>query len=314
MAPARTLFFGSGAFAVPVLEAVLRAPELDLVGVVTAPPRPAGRRAELTATPVAVRAATLAAPVLVPGRLREPEAAGAIAALRPEVGILADYGRLLPQAVLDLLPRGVLNLHPSLLPRHRGASPVAATILAGDRETGVSLFRMDAGLDTGPLLAVARAAVGDDEDAPALEARLAALAAGLLGRSIGPYLAGKLGPAPQAAAGVTVSRPLVRDDGRLDPRRPARELERRVRALRPWPGTFVDLAAPAGRLAVRRAAVAPAGDSDRPGDLVAEGPGLALATADGRLVLAEVQPAGGRPMAGAAFRRGHPGIVGSRVG
>jgi methionyl-tRNA formyltransferase len=310
VARARTLFFGSGAFAAAVLEAVAAAPELDLVGVVTVPPRPAGRRGILSPTPVGLRAASLDVSLLVPERLRAA-AAAALGALRPEVGILADYGRILPAAVLEIPAHGILNLHPSLLPRHRGATPIPAAILAGDAETGVSLFRMDAGMDTGPLVAVERTALAGDEDAPGLEARLGALAAALLGRSIGPYLRGELPAIAQPAAGATVTRPLGREDGRLDPALPAAELERRVRAYRPWPGTYVELAG--GRLAVLRAALAPGRAGDIPGTLVAEGPGLALATGSGRLVLLEVQPAGARPMDAAAYRRGRPGSVGARV-
>jgi methionyl-tRNA formyltransferase len=309
---ARTVFFGSGGFAVPVLDAVIAAPELELVAVVTAPSRPAGRRGEPTPTAVASRAVATGVPLLTPERPRDPAFVGELAALRPAVGVLADYGRLLPVAVLDLPPHGILNLHPSLLPRHRGAAPIPASIVAGDAETGVSLIRMDPGMDTGPLVAEAATPLGPDEDAPALEARLADIAGALLSRSIGPYLRGALAPRPQPAEGVTVTRPLTREDGRLDPARPARELERRVRALRPWPGTFVET--PGGRLAVLRAGVAAGAGDDVAGTLVADGTGLALATADGRLRLLEVQPAGGRPMDGAAYRRGRPAVVGARVG
>jgi methionyl-tRNA formyltransferase len=251
-------------------------------------------------------------PLLTPERLRDPAFLETLAVLRPAVGVLADYGRLLPAAVLDLVPRGILNLHPSLLPRHRGATPIPAALLAGDAETGVSLFRMDPGLDTGPLVATARALLDAGEDAPHLEARLAGLAAALIARTIGPYLRGEVPARPQPDVGVTVTRPLRRGDGRLDATLPAALLERHVRALRPWPGTFVEL--PEGRLAVLRASVTDAVAGDVPGTLVAEGPGLALATGSGRLLLLEVQPAGGRPMDGAAYRRGRPTVVGSRVG
>jgi len=308
---ARAVFFGSGAFAVPILDAVIAAPELDLVAVVTAPSRPAGRRAVLTPTAVASRASGLSVPVLAPDRLRDPAFVEAVAALAPEIGILADYGKLLPGLLLDLPRHGILNLHPSLLPRHRGATPIPAAILAGDEETGVSLFRMDPGMDTGPLLAAERTALGRSEDAPAVEGRLAGLAADLLRRSIGPCLRGELAPRAQAEDGVSLTRPLAREDGRLDPTRPAAELERRVRAFRPWPGTFVEL--PDGRLSVLRAEVADGSGPDAAGTIVADGPGIALATSDGMLLLSEVRPAGGRPMDGAAYRRGRPAVVGARV-
>lgn len=311
MERARTVFFGSGAFAVPILEAVAAAPELALGGVVTVPPRPAGRRGALVPTPVATAAEALGLPVLQPARLREPGFLAALAELRPAIGVLADYGKLLPPAVLDLPPHGILNLHPSLLPRHRGAAPIPAAILAGDRETGVTLFRMDAGMDTGPLLAVDRTPLAADDDAPGLEARLARLAADLLARRIGPILRGSVRAVAQPDDAATVTRPLAREDGRLDPSLAAADLERRVRAYRPWPGTYVETAD--GRLAILRAHVdAPVG-GDRAGALVADDTGIALATADGRLVLDEVRPAGGRPMSGAAYRRGRPAAIGATV-
>ncbi len=261
---------------------------------------------------MAGRAAALGVPVLTPDRLRAPEAVAELAALRPAIGILADYGKILPPAVLDLPPHGILNLHPSLLPRHRGAAPIPAAILAGDVETGVALFRMDAGMDTGPLVAVERLALAGDEDAPRLEAALASVAAALLRRSLAGWLAGALVGVPQPADGVTVTRPLRREDGRLDPALPAAALERAVRAYRPWPGTFVET--PEGRLLVIDAFVAPGRPGDRPGAVVVEGDRPALAAADGRLVLRTVRPAGGRDMGGAAYLRGRPGIAAARVG
>ncbi len=279
--------------------------------MVTAPPRPVGRTARLGPTPVESRAKLLALPVVRPERLRDPAAIAALAAASAQVGILADYGKILPQAVLDLFPKGILNLHPSLLPRHRGAAPIPAAIAAGDAETGVTLFRMDAGMDTGPVVAAQRVALSGTEDAPALEARLAETAAGLLANSLEAWLGGRLAAIPQRDDGVTLTRPLRREDGRLDPARPAVELERLVRALRPWPGTHLQTAG--GRLAVLDAAVGEGAPGEEAGTLHADD-GLSLATANGRLRLLRVQPAGGRPMDGAAYLRGRPGLAGSRVG
>jgi methionyl-tRNA formyltransferase len=289
------------------------ASEVLLVAVVTAPPRPVGRTGILRRTPVAEQAERLGLPVLAPERLRDPSVVAEVAALGPGIGVLADYGKLLPQAILDLPPRGILNLHPSLLPRHRGATPIPAAIFEGDAETGVSLFRMDAGMDTGPIVATESVSLAGDEDAPGLEERLAALAAGLLRRSLGPWLRGDIQAVGQSQERVSVTRPLRREDGRLDPARPAAVLERQVRAYRPWPGTFFQV--PAVRVAVLRAGVDSAHAGDEPGLLVLDdGSGLALATADGRLRLLEVQPAGGRAMDSAALVRGRPGLVGARVG
>jgi len=296
-----------------VLEALAGASHVALVAVLTTPPRPAGRRAALAATPVMERAGLLGLPVLTPARLRDPATVADVSGLHAAVGILADYGKLVPSAILDLPRHGILNLHPSLLPRHRGATPIPAAILDGDTETGVTLFRMDAGLDTGPILASEAVALVGDEDAPGLEARLATVAADLLRRSLGPWLEGSLPAVAQPPEGASLTRPFRRDDGRLDPGRPAALLERQVRALRPWPGTFVE--ASTGRVGVLRAEVASGEPGDEQGRLVWDaGSGLALATAEGRLRLLEVQPAGGRRMDGATFVRGRPGLIGARVG
>jgi methionyl-tRNA formyltransferase len=231
-----------------------------------------------------------------------------VLALAPDLVVLADYGQLVPAPLLDV-PHGALNLHPSLLPRHRGASPIPATILAGDAETGVTLMRMDAGLDSGPLVAVERASLAGHETTPQLEERLATVAADLLARSLGPWLRGELMARPQPRGGVTTTRPLRRDDGRLDPAVPAADLERQVRAYQPWPGSWLET--PVGRIVIW-GAEATDGDGT-PGALVADGDGLALVTANGRLRLLEVQPAGKNRMTGEAFRRGRPSVAGSKV-
>jgi methionyl-tRNA formyltransferase len=304
--PVRTVFIGSGAFAVPALQALARDPVVELVGIVTAPPRPAGRKLASVATPVAQLAAELdGGPVLTPTRLREPAAVADILALEPRLIVLADYGQIVPPALLGI-GDGALNLHPSLLPRHRGATPVAATILAGDRATGVTLMRMDEGLDSGPIVAQAGTPVAPDETAPALEARLAAMGADLLTSSLGPWLAGEIREHPQPIVGVTLTRPLRREDGRMDPSLPADELDRQVRAYQPWPGSFVETRN--GRLTVW--AASPAASEHLPaGRFSARG----LATGDGTLLLHEVQPAGGRRMPWVEYLRGRPGIVGSDV-
>jgi methionyl-tRNA formyltransferase len=293
----RTVFLGSGAFAVPALRVVIAHPAVELAGIVTAPPRPAGRRLRLEPSPVHRAANGL---VLTPERLRSPEAIAEILALEPGLVVLADYGQIVPAALLDL-PHGALNLHPSLLPRHRGASPIPATILAGDPETGVTLMRMDRGLDTGPIVAVERVALTGLETAPALEARLAEVAAGLLDRSLTPWLRGELTAIPQPEDGATLTRPLRREDGRLDPSSPAEALERQVRAYLPWPGTFLG---DGDRLVVIAAASAPTEPGDVPGRLVRYADRPALCTTHGRLVLETVRPAGRREMSGAEWLRG----------
>ena len=307
----RVAFFGSGAFALPILDALRTLPNVDVVAVVSAPDRPAGRGQAARSTPVtnAARAAGIA--VLQPGRLRDPDVIAALAALAVELGVLADYGRIVPPAVLELPRRGFLNVHPSLLPRHRGASPIPAAILANDAETGVSIIEMGSGVDDGPVVAQARQRLRGDELAPELEARLAALGAELLVRTLGPWLNGSLRSVPQDEGGATLTRPLRREDGRLDPSQPAAALERHVRAHAPWPGSFVETGA--GRLSVDSATVVPSHAGDAAATLLAEGDGLVLTTSDGRLRLDQVRLAGTRRMSGAELRRGRPGLVGTSV-
>jgi methionyl-tRNA formyltransferase len=298
----RAVFLGSGVFAIPALERLAVRPDVRIVAVVSAPPKRAGRHQDWQATPVdaAARRAGLE-PLLTPPKLRHPDAVEAILALRPGLAVLADYGQIVPPPLLDLA-HGALNLHPSALPRFRGAAPVPATILAGDPSTAVTLMRMDSGLDTGPIVAQAHVDLDGRETAPELERRLAQAGGELLDRSLGPWLAGELRAVPQPSDGVVLTRPLHREDGRLDPGRPAAELERMVRAYLPWPGTFIDL--PEGRLVVTSAGVASSEAGDAPGSVVAAGRLPALATVDGRLLLLEVTPAGRRPMRGEDWLRG----------
>lgn len=309
--PVRTLFLGSGGFAVPILDALAESPEIELVGVVTAADRPSGRRGELTAVPVARRARALDLPLLQPDRIRALEAVTAIAALRPDLGVLADYGQIIPPAVLAITRHGILNIHPSALPRHRGATPIQATIAAGDPLAAVSLIRMDEGLDTGPLIAQETWPLNGREIAPELEREASRRGAALLLRTIHDWLRGARSATPQQTAGVTLTRPLRREDGRLDSTRSAVELERQVRAHQPWPGSFIETRE--GRLIVHAAQPIAAVPLDEPGRLVEDGNGLALTTSDGRLRLLEVQLAGRRTTDSASLRRGAPDLVGQPV-
>ena len=306
----RAVFFGSGSFGVPILDAVAAAAEVELVGVVSVPDKAVGRRRDVVPVPVAARAREGGMPLLQPPTLRTPEAAARIADLRADVGVLADYGRLVPAHVLAAIERGILNVHPSLLPRHRGATPIAATILAGDAEAGVTIIRMDTGIDTGPIVAADRWPLDRSETAPRLEAEAAARGAALLRTTLGPWLKGRIEPVPQDDSRATTTRPFRRADGRLDPDAPVVELERRIRALQPWPGTWVETVA--GRLAIWRAEAVPGwetGDAAQPGVFGRFG----LHARDGYLALREVQPAGGTRMTFEELVRGRPAIVGSSV-
>lgn len=308
--PVRTIFLGSGRFAQPTLSGLVAHPSVDLVSVVSVPPRPVGRRQIVTPTPVETQARDLRLPVRTPTRLRNEAVVAELLSLRPGLVVLADYGQIVPNPLLEVA-HGALNLHPSLLPRHRGSTPIPAAILAGDRETGVTLIRMDEGVDTGPILAQDRSTLDGDATAPGLEARLAILAAGLLARSLDPWLDGELAAQPQPADGATLTRPFLRSDGRLDPNEPATVLERKVRAFQPWPGTFFEV--DRLRISVLHAAAAAAAGDEPPGHLVLDDAGLALTTVAGRLLLVEVQPAGRRAMTSDAFVRGHPSILGQSI-
>jgi len=311
--PARTVFFGSGAFAVPMLEALLGLPDVHVVGVVTVPDRPAGRGRLLTASPVASRAAARNVPLLQPATLRDPAFAGTLSALAPELGVLADYGRIVPAAVLGVPARGFLNVHPSALPRHRGATPIPGTILAGDAEAGVTIIQMDAGVDTGPIVAAETWRLRGDETAAELEADAAAAGAALLAATVPGWLAGRLEAHPQDAAGATLTRPLSRDDGRLDGSEPAAMAARRIRAFDPWPGTFIEAGLPPLRLAVLHGEPAESLPDDVPGRIVTDGRGVALTTVDCRLRLLDVRPAGGKTMTGEEWRRGRAALIGADV-
>jgi methionyl-tRNA formyltransferase len=310
-APARVIFLGSGGFAVPTLYRLGHLSGVEIVGVISTPAKPAGRKGMLTAVPVASAARQRGLPLMQPPRIRSEDTIEAIREVEPDLGILADYGQIVPQELLAIPRRGILNVHPSLLPRHRGATPIPSTILEGDTETGVTLIAMDAGLDTGPIVAAERWRLDGTETASELEARAAGVGAGLVSKWLGPWLRGEVEATPQPDEGATLTRPLRREDGRLDVWLTAAELERQVRAYQPWPGSFLDT--PAGRLVVWRAA--PEGSSDPllPGT-IGPGPDLRIATAANWLRLEEVQPGGGRRMAGDAWLRGRPAVAGTQIG
>jgi methionyl-tRNA formyltransferase len=316
------VFFGSGSFAVPILDALVGVPGVRVEAVVSAPDRPVGRKAIVSPTPVTARARELGLPVLQPVRVRREESVAALRELAPDLVVLADYGQLIPRVLLDLPARGFLNLHPSALPRHRGAAPIPATILAGDTKSAVTLIVVTEEMDAGPVVAVAPLAVEPDDTAVTLEARAASVAAALLRRALPEWLAGRLAPRPQGIEGVTLTRPLRREDGRLDPGRSAVALERQVRAYQPWPGSFIETdRTPGGRLIVKKAHVEPSGPGDA-GHIGWFGPPsvpyaiqsehLYFVTANGRLVLDVMQAAGGREMEAGEFLRGHPGMRAER--
>jgi methionyl-tRNA formyltransferase len=294
---ARILFFGTPEIAVPSLDACAALGDVALV--VTQPDRPAGRGMTLAPPPVKVRAEALGLPVEQPTKVRTPDFAARLAALGADVGVVIAYGRILPRAVLDAPRLGCVNLHASILPRWRGASPIQRAIAAGDAETGVCLMKMDEGMDTGPVLACVRTPIDPDETSGALATRLGAIAAALLTRELGRYLAGALEARAQPDAGITTAPPIAKDDGRIDWSLRARAVHDHVRAMSPWPGAFTTSAG--GRVRVHRTSVV--AESDRagePGTLVrAARDGARVACGEGTIAIEELQLDGKRRMTAA---------------
>jgi len=299
---ARIVFMGSPTFSLPSLEYLSK--QYTIVGVVTQPDRPAGRGRRLTTSAVKQKAIELSLPVIQPVKLKEPEVFDTLQEWSPDVIVVAAYGQILRQNVLDLPRYGCINIHASLLPRWRGASPIQFAILEGDAESGVTIMRMEAGLDTGPILSQCSTPIKVVDTAGTLGDRLAVLGAELLAQTLPDYLAEKLQPIPQEDSLATYARLLKKEDGQLDFSQPATRLDRQVRAFDPWPGAF--MVWQGQPLKVLGAHVENTGQTV-PGRLINFSKKPAVGTASGLLVLDEVQPAGKKPMQGSVFLHGAHG-------
>jgi methionyl-tRNA formyltransferase len=305
---ARVVFMGTPEFAVPSLRALIEAPEHEVVGVITQPDRPVGRGQVLTPSPVKQLALEHGIPVFQPAKMKVPETAATFAAFAPDVAVVAAYGRILTPTLLAVPKHGCINVHASLLPRWRGAAPIAYAIWKGDAETGVGIMRMEEGLDTGPVYAEARLSIEGDDTTASLTPKLADLGARTLLQTLPKILDGKLAATPQAAAGITHAPPLAKTDGSLDLRYPAAELERQVRAMTPWPGARILLGGhPVAIGKARR--VDAAGASGLV--LRADKNGVVVACGHDALVLEEVQLPGKRMMPAAAWVVGRGIIAGA---
>lgn len=301
--PLRLVVMGSTGFVLPSLEA-LRAAGHTIAAVYTRPPKPKGRGQKVHTTPVQDHAAALGIPVRTPRTLKDPAEQAAFRALDADLAVTGAYGLLLPPPILSGTRLGCLNLHASILPRWRGAAPVERAILAGDAETGISLFVMDEGLDTGPLLAVERIAIGAAEDAASLHARLAELAARMVVPVVAGYAAGRIRPVPQPAAGACYAAKIDKAETRIDWREDAAAVGRRIRALPAW--TLLDGA----RLQVLAARPA---DGTGPPGTVLRAP-LVVACGAGAIELTRVRREGGAALPVDAFLRGRPVAPGTRLG
>jgi methionyl-tRNA formyltransferase len=289
----RTLFFGSPAFAVPCLQAVAGA--TDLRAVVSQPDRPAGRGQAPTPPAVKQAAQALGVPVLQPEKVRTPETAAALAAFEADLFVVVAYGRILPQGLLDLPRLGPFNVHASVLPRYRGAAPIQWAIIRGESETGVSIMRMEAGLDTGPVAAVRRLPIADDDTTGTLAEKLSRLGAELLLATLPAIADGTLRLQPQDDAAATLAPPLTKADGLLRWDQPARLVSAQARGVDPWPGAATTLKGEPLKLFAPRVVT---GGGDGPGFVVEAGQqGLVVGCGDGTAVaFAELQFPGKRRM------------------
>jgi methionyl-tRNA formyltransferase len=324
---ARIVFMGSPDFALPVLRRLLQS-EHEVVAVYTQPDRPAGRGRALQAPPAKTLALAHGVPVFQPARVSAPGSVQELARLNPDLIVMAAYGQILKQPVLEVPRRGVLNVHASLLPRHRGAAPVAAAILAGDEETGVTIMQTELALDAGPILAQRRVPISPHDTAGTLTERLAEEGADLLMEVLPAWLGGSLAPTPQDALKVTYAPILHKEDGRVDWGLPAEDIWRRVRAFTPWPGAFTYLDGQPLRLLDTWPLAA--GDEEQqagtvvpcpPGEDVSgqAGPptwrtGFAVVTGRGLLAIMRLQLAGRRALPATDFLRGQRGLMGKHLG
>lgn len=316
MAGLRLIFFGTAELAGASLRALLESQLGEIHAVVTQPDRPKGRDLKLTPSPVKTLALVRGLPVLQPERARSEDFLRALGELRPDLIVVAAYGQILSEALLRIPPHGCINVHTSLLPRHRGAAPIQWAILDGDAETGVTIMQMDAGLDTGPILTQSRTAIADADDARTLHDRLAKLGGELLVQTIPGYVRGEITPQPQPAEGVTYARKITKADGELDWRLPARVLWNRIRGLTPWPGTFTHWSQHGARRLVKvwSARVADGGSGPPGAVLRADHGALVIGCGEGALQLLSLQREGGRILPAAEFLAGHRWEVGQRLG
>lgn len=310
--PLRIAFFGTPAFAVPTLEALLDSAH-EVVGVVTQPDRPRGRGQKITDAPIKAKAVAAGLPMLQPTRLKDDGFLDAFRAWRADIGVVAAYGRLLPQILLDIPPRGLINVHASLLPAYRGASPVQRAVLNGDRVSGVTIMRVVLALDAGPTLDRVEVPIDVDDTSGSLEARLSRAGAELLRRVVDRLDAGAVDEVPQDDSQATLAPRIAKQDGLMAWDRPAAALHDHVRGMHPWPGAFTYI--DGQRLMVRetRRAAAP-NRLDTPGTIVGTaGDAMSVVCGEGTaLEIVRVQPDGGRVMTTREWLAGRPRVSSAR--
>lgn len=303
--PVKIVFMGSPEFAVPILKSLVS--NHQVLAVYTQPDRPSGRGLAPAPSSVKRQALALELKVIQPESLKPAQEAASLQALKPEAIVVAAYGLLIPRSILDIPPLGCLNVHPSLLPRHRGASPVTAAILSGDSITGVSIMLLDVGWDTGPILAQVSTPILAGDTTGSLTARLSVLGAQLLDATLPRWQAGEIKPEPQNPAGATYSHTLSKEEGELDWALPAQNLERKVRAFQPWPGCYTRWRGRMLKILQTEVVVG----SKEPGRVTANGGMIGVGTGKGILKLNVVQLEGKKVMDIQDFVRGQPGFKGA---
>ncbi len=325
MAALKIIFMGTAELSCASLEKLAGDINFSVLAVVTQPDKPKGRDLKLTPSPVKVVAEKLSLPVLQPLKARDEKFISELRELKPDLLVVVAYGQILPQALLDVPPHGCLNVHTSLLPKYRGAAPIQWAIADGEPETGVTIMKMDAGLDTGPILSTRRTPILPEDDSQKLHDRLAQLGAELLAGTIPDYVAGKILPQPQPATGSTYAAKIKKEDGRIDWSQPAQQIWNRLRAFTPWPGAFTFLQAESKPQLLKIWKVEPVEKSGgaacraealerRPGEiLAADKTGIVVGCGNGALRILELQREGGKRLPAEQFLMGFPLPVGGRL-
>lgn len=315
MSALRIIFMGTPELAATSLAALLREPTFQIVAVVTQPDRPKGRDLKLQPSPVKELALKASLPVLQPLKARDEQFIAALRALQPELIAVAAFGQILPKALLDLPRLGCLNVHTSLLPKYRGASPIQSAILNGDAETGVTIMKMDVGLDTGDILTQRVTPIRDEDNAATLHDRLAQLGAELLVETIPGYAGGQIQPRPQQHELATHVAKIKKEDGRIDWSQSARAIWNRIRAFTPWPGAFTFLPGATQPVLLKLWQAEVAVQAGTPGQiLAADKTGILVGCGEGSLRLTSIQREGGRRLTAGEFLAGNPLKPGTKLG
>jgi len=307
MSALRIIFMGTPELAAASLSALLREPAFQIVAVVTQPDRPKGRDLKLQPSPVKQLAQTAGLPILQPVKAREVNFIAELRALQPELIAVAAFGQILPQSILELPRLGCLNVHTSLLPKYRGASPIQSAILNGETETGVTIMKMDVGLDTGDILTQRTTPIRDEDNAATLHDRLAQLGAELLVQTIPSYAAGKITPQPQQHELATHVAKIKKEDGRIDWTQPACAIWNRIRAFTPWPGAFTFLPAQPQPLLLKIWQAEVISQTGAAGVILsADKNGIVIGCGERALRVSNLQREGGRRLTAPEFLAGHP--------